>query len=73
MLDGEEISAPTVQSAITNGEGVITVGGDREEASRLAMLIQSGALPLDIEQTEVSAVSATLGVEALDRAVLPAS
>ena len=70
MLDGEEISAPTVQSAITNGEGYITVGNDREEASRLAMLIQSGALPLDIEQTEVSAVSATLGVEALDRAVL---
>lgn len=69
MLDGEEISAPTVQSVINGGQGVITVGNDREEASRLAMLIQSGALPLDIEQIEVSAVSATLGVEALDKAV----
>lgn len=71
LLDGEEISAPTVQSAITSGEGVITIGdgNQREEATRLALLIQSGALPLDIEQLEVSAVSATLGVEALDRAL----
>ena len=37
-----------------------------EEAVNLAMLIMSGALPLDIQEDEVSAVSATLGVEALN-------
>ena len=39
-------------------------------ASNLAMLIQSGALPLDIEEVETRAISATLGIEAVDGAVL---
>lgn len=70
-LDGETISSPTVQSVIAGGEGQITSSGMTvEDANNLAMLIQSGALPLDIEQIEVSAISATLGVEALERALL---
>jgi len=71
VLDGEVISAPTVNSVITGGRGVIqSAGMTLDEASNLAMLIQSGALPLKIEQLEMSAISATLGVEALDRALL---
>ena len=70
-LDGEVISAPTVNSVIAGGQGIIqSPGMSVEEASNLAMLIQSGALPLDIQQLEVSAISATLGVEALDKAIL---
>lgn len=70
-LDGETISAPTVNSVISQGSGYIEGQGMTiEEAQNLAMLIQSGALPLDITQLEVSAISATLGVEALDRALL---
>ena len=65
-LDGTVISAPTVQSAISDGAGHITGMASIEDAANLAMLITSGALPLDITQDEVSAVSATLGVEALD-------
>ncbi len=72
-LDGEVISAPTVNSVIAGGSGIIqSPGMTVEEASNLAMLIQSGALPLDIHQLEVSAISATLGVEALDKAILAA-
>lgn len=72
-LDGEVISAPTVNSVIAGGSGIIqSPGMTVEEASNLAMLIQSGALPLDISQLEVSAISATLGVEALDKAILAA-
>jgi len=70
-LDGEVISAPVVNSVITGGSGIIesqNMGVD--EATNLAMLIQSGALPLQVEQLEMSAISATLGVEALDRALL---
>ena len=65
-LDGEVISAPTVENAITGGEGIITGMAGAEEARELAMLIMSGALPLDIQQDEVNMVSATLGEEALD-------
>lgn len=69
-LDDELVSAPTVQSVIAGGEGQITSDGMTvDEAKNLAMLIQSGALPLDIEQIEVSAISATLGDEALERAI----
>ncbi len=70
VMDGNTISSPTVNSVIPNGEGIIEVGGKQETADALALQIQSGALPLHIEQLEMSAISATLGVEALDRALL---
>ena len=67
-LDGEVISAPTVNSVIAGGRGEITGSFTAEEAQTLASLIMSGALPLELEQLEVSAISATLGVEALEKA-----
>ena len=75
-LDDELISAPTVNEVIAGGNGIIS--GDKnisseesyEWASNLAMLIQSGALPLDIEEVETRAISATLGIEAIDGALL---
>ena len=69
-LDGEVISAPTVNSVIAGGQGQITGNFTADEAKNLATLILSGALPLNLSQLEVSAISATLGVEALDKAVL---
>ena len=69
-LDGETISAPTVNSVIAGGQGQITGDFTAEDAQNLATLILSGALPLNLSQLEVSAISATLGVEALDKAVL---
>ena len=75
-LDDELISAPVVNEIIAGGVGIIT--GDNNEttdesvewANNLAMLIQSGALPLDIEEVETRAISATLGVEAIDGALI---
>lgn len=75
-LDDELISAPTVQSVIPDGKGQISMGEDLsaeealEESRNLAMLIQSGALPLDITEIETRAISATLGLEAIDGAVI---
>lgn len=71
VLDGEVISAPQVNSRISGGRGVITLGGgSMEDAENLASLIRSGALPLDIDEIETRAISATLGEEAIDRALL---
>jgi len=68
-LDGETISAPRVNSVIAAGRGEITGNFSAEEAQNLATLILSGALPLSLSQLEVSAISATLGIEALDKAI----
>ena len=75
-LDDELISAPTVQAVIAGGNGIIT--GSKAESSEdsynwarnLAMLIQSGALPMDIAEVETRAISATLGIEAIDGAII---
>ena len=68
-LDGETISRATVNTVIAGGKGEITGNFTADEAKNLATLILSGALPLNLTQLEVSAISAKLGVEALDRAI----
>ncbi len=70
-LDGNVISSPNVEEAITQGSGVIQSPTMTEEyADNLAMLIMSGALPLDLSQLEVRTISATLGVDALSTSLL---
>ena len=71
-LDGNVISAPTVNTAITGGSGYIEGNFTAESAQNLAMLIQSGALPLNIEQLEVRTISATLGEDALSTSMTAA-
>ena len=71
-LDGEELLAPTVQSAITTGSGVITQMQSAEYAQNVAAQIQSGALPMELTQQKVDTVSATLGTDALSTSVLAA-
>ena len=71
-LDGEELISPTVESAITNGSGVINGMGSAERATTIAAKIQSGALPLELTQDKVDKVSATLGRDALSSSVLAA-
>ena len=66
-LDGETISAATVNSVIAGGKGQITGSFTAEDVQNLSTLILSGALPLSLSQLEVSAISATLGVEALEK------
>ncbi len=64
-LDETILTAPRVESAITEGRGIINGFSDIQEAATIANLIMSGALPLNITLIESSAVSATLGVDAL--------
>lgn len=64
-LDGKVISDPTVNTPILSGSGYIEGIGDMDAAKNLAMLIESGALPLDIDQLQLSTISATLGENAL--------
>ena len=68
-LDGEQLIAPKVQTAITNGSGVINGLGSAERATTIAAKIQSGALPLELTQQKVDKVSATLGQDAVSSSV----
>jgi preprotein translocase subunit SecD len=70
VLDRQVESAPTVQSAITGGSGVITGDFTEREARDLAVVLQTGALPVELEQSEVETVSATLGREALQQGLV---
>jgi len=69
-IDGEAISSPTVNQAITGGKGEISGSFTAESAQNLAMQIESGALPLDLQEIEVRSISATLGAGALQNSII---
>ena len=64
-LDNELISAPTVQAVIEEGNAVITNIPTAEEASALALMLRSGALPVELEELETRSVGPVLGENAL--------
>ena len=64
-LDNELISAPTVQAVIKDGNAVITNIPTAEEASALALLLRSGALPVELVELETRSVGPVLGENAL--------
>lgn len=68
-MDDQQLTNPTVQSQITNGEAVITGMSSVEEAKNLAGLINSGALPVSIKALSQQTVGAQLGETALPNAV----
>ncbi|WP_243414598.1 protein translocase subunit SecD [Sporosalibacterium faouarense] len=72
VLDGEVISSPKVNSAITDGQAIIEGMGSMQEASRLATLIRAGALPVEMKEIQSSVIGASLGLEALDKSVFAA-
>ncbi|HEX2025150.1 MAG TPA: protein translocase subunit SecD [Actinomycetota bacterium] len=69
VLDRRVESAPAVQSVISNN-GVITGNFTEREARDLEVVLQSGALPVELEQSQVQTVSATLGRESLRQGLL---
>jgi preprotein translocase subunit SecD len=70
VLDGKVQSAPTVQGAITGGQGEITGGFSESEAKNLAVVLNSGALPVELQRQEVRTVSPLLGKESLREGVI---
>jgi SecD/SecF fusion protein len=74
VLDGEIASFPQIDfrdSTLSNGiSGSAQITGIRSlgEAKRLALVLQTGALPVEFEQIERTDVSATLGKDSLQQA-----
>ena len=69
ILDGQIISAPSVNEPISGGRCTITGGFSQEEATNLAALIRGGALPLELEEVNSSVQSAKIGYNALEMSV----
>ena len=65
VYDGETISYPEVQSAITGGEAQITGMSTFEEAENLATQIRIGSLSQQLTELESSVVGAQLGSQAI--------
>ncbi|MEM1374658.1 MAG: protein translocase subunit SecD [Pseudomonadota bacterium] len=66
VLDGEVVSAPTIQSAITGGSGQITGSFTIEESTQLAILLRAGSLPAGMDFLEERTVGPDLGQDSID-------
>ncbi len=70
-LDGEVLSAPTVQSDFAGVNSATITGTFTErEAKDLATALQYGSLPIELERQQSQEVSATVGNDALRAGVI---
>ncbi|EYD77051.1 Protein-export membrane protein SecD [Rubellimicrobium mesophilum DSM 19309] len=65
VLDNEVISAPTIQSAIPGGSGIITGSFTTEESTNLAVLLRAGALPAKLNILEQRTIGPELGADSI--------
>ncbi|MDH7476492.1 MAG: protein translocase subunit SecD [Microgenomates group bacterium] len=69
-VDNFLISAPTVQQEITGGNAVINGDFSLDEAKKLAIAINSGALPLPIKLVEQRTIGPTLGASEVKKSLI---
>lgn len=72
VYDGEVISYPKVQSAITGGVATISGMSNFADAEALATQIRIGSLSLQLEELESNVVGAQLGSKAIETSLLAA-
>ena len=70
VLDKKVISAPRIQTAITEGSGVITGKFSVEEANSLAIQLRYGSLPIPFKLVESRIVGPTLGQDSLNKSLI---
>ena len=69
VLDNSVISAPQIREAITAGTGTISGGFTFQDATDLALLLRSGALPAPINIVEERTVGPDLGKDSIDAGI----
>ncbi|MHA5047385.1 protein translocase subunit SecD [Streptomyces sp. SD15] len=70
VLDGEVVSDPYVNQALTGGSAEISGSFDQTEAQDLANMLKYGALPLTFKEASVTTVTAALGGEQLEAGLI---
>ncbi len=69
VLDGEIVSAPSINEPITSGSGMISGNFTFQEATDLALLLRSGALPTPLLVVEERTVGPDLGEDSIKSGV----
>jgi len=69
VLDGQVRSAPRIDGRITD-QGQITGGFSTQEASDLALVLRSGALPASLTYLEERTIGPTLGADSIRSGVM---
>jgi len=67
VLDEEIKSAPYIKVPITDGDAEITGIDSIEEAKNVELVLQTGALPVNLHEEEVTFVGPTLGMDSLNK------
>ncbi|MFF4397651.1 protein translocase subunit SecD [Streptomyces sp. NPDC001480] len=70
VLDGDVVSSPRVDQAITGGQAEITGSFTQQEAQSLGNMLSYGALPLSFKEDTVTTVTAALGGQQLHAGLL---
>ena len=69
LIDGIPLMAPTIQVPIVTGQATITGGFTLEEAQKMSIQLNAGALPVPITVLEQRTVAATLGAESVQKSL----
>ncbi len=69
VLDKQVISAPRIDDAITDGQGIISGNFDLESANALAVQLRYGSLPIPLKVVQVRTVGPTLGQDSLQKSM----
>ncbi len=70
VLDNEVISAPTIQSHIPGGSGIITGQFTVQETTNLAVLLRAGALPTELNFLQEQTIGPELGQDSINAGML---
>jgi len=69
FLDNEIVSAPLVKEKISGGRAQITGDFTLDQAKKMAIELNAGALPVPVKLVEQRTVGATLGGESIQRSI----
>jgi preprotein translocase subunit SecD len=70
VLDKKVISAPQINTQISDGSGVITGNYTLDSANKFAVQLRYGSLPVPVQVVESRTVGPTLGAESVRKSVL---
>lgn len=70
VLDKKIISAPKINDAIPDGQGLISGDFTRDEANQLAVQLRYGALPIPLKVVETRTVGPSLGQDSLQKSMI---
>ncbi|MBM3153294.1 MAG: protein translocase subunit SecD [Chloroflexi bacterium] len=70
VLDKEVISCPSIDGAITTGDGIIQGRFTYESANALTIQLRYGSLPVELQIVETRVVGPTLGEDSLQKSLI---